>query len=93
MATAIAPDHEQKIIGIRPGEKIHEMMISDSDSYQTLDIGQYFAILPHDNSILREHYIKNYNGQQFKEGGVYDSGSNKDFLNIDQIKELISQLS
>lgn len=93
LATAIAPYHEQKIIGIRPGEKIHEMMISDSDSYQTLDIGQYFTILPHDNSMLREHYIKNYNGRQFEGGGVYDSGSNKDFLNIDQIKELISQLS
>jgi hypothetical protein len=43
--------------------------------------------------MLREHYIKNYNGRQFEGGGVYDSGSNKDFLNIDQIKELISQLS
>ena len=93
LATAIAPGLEQKIIGIRPGEKIHEMMISDSDSYQTLDIGKYFAILPYDNQILREHYIKNYNGQQFPEGGAYDSGSNKDFLSIDQIKELISQLS
>lgn len=93
LATAIAPGLEQKIIGIRPGEKIHEMMISDSDSYQTLDIGKYFAILPYDNQILREHYIKNYNGQQFLEGGAYDSGSNKDFLSIDQIKELISQLS
>ena len=93
LATAIAPGLEQKIIGIRPGEKIHEMMISDSDSYQALDIGKYFAILPYDNPILREHYMKNYNGQQFPEGDAYDSGSNKDFLSIDQIKELISQLS
>ena len=46
VATAIAPELEQKIVGIRPGEKLHEEMITSSDSYNTVDLGKYYAILP-----------------------------------------------
>ena len=46
VATAIAPELEQKVVGIRPGEKLHEEMITSSDSYNTVDLGKYYAILP-----------------------------------------------
>ena len=46
VATAIAPEMQQKIVGIRPGEKLHEEMITSSDSYNTIDLGIYYAILP-----------------------------------------------
>ena len=46
VAKAIGPEWEYPIIGIRPGEKIHEEMITSSDSFNTVDIGKYFAILP-----------------------------------------------
>ena len=46
VAKAIAPELEQRIVGIRPGEKLHEEMITSSDSYNTVDLGNYYAILP-----------------------------------------------
>ena len=57
MAKAIAPDCKIKIVGIRPGEKVHEEMISINDSLNTIDIGKYYVILPQDDSLLHEKQI------------------------------------
>ena len=46
VASAIAPNAKQKTVGIRPGEKIHEEMISETDSLYTIDIGKYYVITP-----------------------------------------------
>ena len=69
LAKAIGPSlHKQKIVGIRPGEKIHEVMISSADSYYTIDLGDYFVITSRDAQKLRDHYISNFSGKLFPEG-------------------------
>src|SRR6202000_770328 len=56
VATAIDPDATQQIVGIRPGEKIHEEMITASDSFNTVDMGSYYAILPTTSIYSAEEY-------------------------------------
>ena len=58
LANAIAPNCEKTIVGIRPGEKIHEEMITSSDAASTIDIGKYYAILPSDGTLLRKYNYK-----------------------------------
>jgi len=91
VATAIAPDAHQEVIGIRPGEKIHEEMITASDSFNTVDLGQYFAILPVGGTYSVEEYCERHNAIRVEPGFSYDSGSNPDFLTVEQIRELIEQ--
>ena len=59
VANAIGPDCEKPIVGIRPGEKIHEEMITSSDSFNTYDIGKYYVILPEDKKIKQNFEKKN----------------------------------
>ena len=55
VAEAIGPSCEKPVIGVRPGEKIHEEMITSSDSFSTIDLGAYYAILPSDGSVLEQY--------------------------------------
>ena len=89
VATAIAPEAEQKVIGIRPGEKIHEEMITASDSFNTVDMGDYYAILPLSTDYTIEDYCNERGGKPVEPGFAYDSGSNPEFLTVDQIRQLI----
>lgn len=89
VATAIAPECRQEIVGIRPGEKIHEEMITASDSFNTVDIGRYYAILPTSGSFDTSHYCAHFKGQLVEPGFAYDSGSNPSFLSVEQLRELI----
>ena len=89
IASAIAPSCEQEIVGIRPGEKLHEEMITSSDSQSTIDLGDYYAILPSDG---RVHAIYNKTNTSFSEvpdNFSYNSGTNPNFLSIEQIRTLI----
>ncbi len=89
VAEAIAPGCEKRIIGMRPGEKIHEEMITSSDSPSTIDLGKYYAILPSDGSV---HSLYKNAGRPFENvpaGFSYNSGTNSDFLSVDQLRELI----
>ena len=92
VATAIAPELEQKNIGIRPGEKLHEEMITSSDSYNTVDIGKYFAILPQKSpysSYTKEEYKIAFNGKDVPEGFSYNSGSNTEWESVDSLRNLV----
>jgi UDP-N-acetylglucosamine 4,6-dehydratase (inverting) len=91
LATAIDPQCEHKVVGIRPGEKIHEEMITASDSFNTVDIGAYFAILPTGGAYSMEKYCEDMGGQVVAPGFAYDSGSNPDFLGVEQLRTLIKQ--
>jgi UDP-N-acetylglucosamine 4,6-dehydratase (inverting) len=91
LATAIAPDCRQEIVGIRPGEKIFEEMITASDSLNTVDIGKYYAILPNNQAASREHYIKDCGAVPVAEGFSYNSADNPDFLSVAQLRELIEK--
>ena len=89
LAKAIGPNCEHKIIGIRPGEKIHEEMITSSDSFTTYDLGKYFVILPQNPTWGLNSYIKKFKAKKVKEGFNYNSGQNKDFLTVEQLRSLI----
>lgn len=91
VARAIDPECEQRIMGIRPGEKIHEEMITASDSFNTVDLGRYFAILPSSATASINAYCAATGGKPVQPGYAYDSGSNPDFLSVEQLRELISQ--
>lgn len=91
VATAVGPGCEQQIIGVRPGEKIHEEMITESDSFNTVDLGRYYAILPSAASMDPDKYAQDYNGNQVPAGFAYTSGTNPDFLGVDEIRSLIRQ--
>ena len=88
LAKAINPNAEIKIIGVRPGEKIHEEMISSSDSAFTFDLGKYYAVLQSSNDEKINYYSKE-GFKKVREGFSYNSGTNDQFLNVNEIKELI----
>lgn len=92
LAEAIAPECERRIVGIRPGEKVHEEMITASDSYMTADLGEYYAILPSAGNHSMESYLELRGGAAVEPGFAYNSGTNSDFLSINQLRELIEPL-
>ena len=89
VATAIGPDCEHKIVGIRPGEKIHEEMITASDSFTTYDLGSYYAILPQVPAWNLDDYLTNFKATGVEKGFNYNSGTNKEWLSVPQIRDLI----
>lgn len=91
VATAIGPECEQKVVGIRPGEKIHEEMITEADSYTTVDLGQYYAILPQVPIWSLEEYIKAFKATKVEPGFKYNSGTNEEWLSVEQIRTLIKE--
>lgn len=91
IAEAIAPKAEIKVIGIRPGEKIHEEMITSSDSYLTYDLGKYFVILPSTTKWDLQNFLAKNNATKVEEGFSYNSLNNTEWLNIDQLRLLIKE--
>ena len=91
LAKAIGPNCKINFVGIRPGEKLHEEMISSSDSVNTVDIGKYFLILPNNNSKIIDYYKKKFNVKKFKFNSSYNSKTNKDFLTVKELRKLIKQ--
>jgi UDP-N-acetylglucosamine 4,6-dehydratase len=89
LAEAIGPSCEQAITGIRPGEKIHEEMITVSDSFTTIDLGEYYAILPSDGRVQQRYQEADVSSTAVPVGFAYNSGSNPDFLTVEQLRELI----
>ncbi|MBR9814576.1 UDP-N-acetylglucosamine 4,6-dehydratase (inverting) [bacterium] len=91
VAKAIGPDCEQRIVGIRPGEKIHEEMITSSDSSNCVDLGDYFAVLPASDAKTRERYMSRDGVAAVPEGFCYNSGTNDSFLTVEELRTLISR--
>jgi UDP-N-acetylglucosamine 4,6-dehydratase len=91
VATAIGPDCKQEIVGIRPGEKVHEEMITSSDSFSTYDLGKYYAILPQVPNFKIDEYIKHFNATIVAQGFQYNSGENKEWLNVEDMRKLIKE--
>lgn len=89
VAKAIAPEIEHRVVGIRPGEKIHEEMITASDSYVTYDLGKYYAILPTVPVWNMDDFLKVFQAEKVPEGYSYNSENNGEFLSVDQLRELI----
>lgn len=91
VAEAIGPSCEKPVTGIRPGEKIHEEMITASDSFTTIDLGSYYAILPSDGHVQQRYKGAGINGIPVSVGFAYNSGSNPEFLSVEQLRALICE--
>jgi len=89
VAKAIGPDCKHEIIGIRPGEKVHEEMITSSDAFTTYDLGKYYVILPQVPSWNIDDYIKKFNAIKVADGFNYSSGENTEWVNAEQLRQLI----
>lgn len=91
VAKAIAPECKVDVIGIRPGEKIHEEMITESDSFSTYDLGKYYAILPQVPVFSITDYVKHFNAKKVAEGFKYNSGQNTEWVNAEELRKLIKE--
>jgi UDP-N-acetylglucosamine 4,6-dehydratase (inverting) len=91
VAKAIAPDTKVEIVGIRPGEKIHEEMITASDSFYTYDLGKYYTILPSVPNFQINDFITSFGAKKVPEGFNYDSGTNTEWETIESLRTLIKK--
>lgn len=91
VAVAIAPECKLDIIGIRPGEKIHEEMITSSDSYNTYDLGKYFTILPSVPNFDLEKFVTSFDAVKVPEGFNYNSGTNTEWETVNSLRTLIKE--
>ena len=89
VARAISPKAKLKYVGIRPGEKIHEEMINENDSHNTIKFDNYFAILQPNSD--KNKYLKHFNAENVPIGFNYNSGTNKDWLSEEEIIRLIRE--
>jgi UDP-N-acetylglucosamine 4,6-dehydratase/5-epimerase len=89
VATAIAPDCKQEIVGIRPGEKLHEEMITSSDSFFTYDLGKYYAILPQKPIFDLDKYKETFNAKAVPQGFSYNSNNNTEWETIESLRALV----
>ena len=92
LAKAISPNIKLKFIGKRPGEKIHEEMITPSDSGNTIDVGKFYLILPSNNINDLSNFKKRYKKIRFLNNFSYSSDNNKHFLKVNELKQIISKL-
>ncbi|WPY99708.1 UDP-N-acetylglucosamine 4,6-dehydratase (inverting) [Christiangramia sp. OXR-203] len=91
IAEAIGPNCEKPVVGIRPGEKIHEEMITDSDSYYTYDLGKYYTILPATHKWKLEEFIEKFDASKVAPGFQYNSGENDEWESVDNLRDLIKE--
>jgi len=91
LAEAIAPECEYKIVGIRPGEKVHEEMITQSDSYYTYDLGNFYTILPASHSWSLEDFMKQHKAVKVPKGFTYNSAENTEWDTVESLQTKIKQ--
>ncbi len=91
VAEAIGPNCDKPIVGIRPGEKVHEEMITASDSFYTYDLGKYYTILPATHQWNLEEFIKAFNAKKVELGFSYNSGGNNEWETIESLRDLIKE--
>nr|WP_321234149.1 UDP-N-acetylglucosamine 4,6-dehydratase (inverting) [uncultured Psychroserpens sp.] len=91
VADAIGPNCEHKVVGIRPGEKIHEEMITSSDAFFTYDLGKYYVILPQTPMWKKAEFISNFGAKLVPEGFAYNSGKNTEWESVESLRNLIKE--
>ncbi len=94
LATAMAPHLPHKVIGIRPGEKLHEVMCPEDDSHLTLEFADHYVIRPAIRFNVESDYTSNALGEQgvpVEQGFEYSSGTNPVFLSVEQIRTLLAE--
>ena len=91
VAEAIGSDCKKVVIGIRPGEKVHEEMISVSDSFYTYDLGKYYVIVPATNNWKIEEFIQKFNAVKVPYGFSYNSEKNIEWETVESLRTLIRE--
>ena len=91
IAEAIGPECQKLIVGVRPGEKIHEEMITESDSFYTYDLGKYYTILPSAPNWKLTEFLSTFEAQKVKPNFKYNSGENTEWETIDSLRSLIKE--
>jgi UDP-N-acetylglucosamine 4,6-dehydratase len=90
IAEAVSPGCVTPIVGIRPGEKLHEEMITDTDSLNTIDLGKFYAILPSVSFTCSEDdYLLHHKATKVPFGFRYNSGTNDEWETVDSLRDLI----
>lgn len=91
VAEAIGPDCKKEVVGIRPGEKLHEEMITPSDSFYTYDLGKYYAILPSNPRWSLEEFKEKFEAKKVPQGFRYNSEENTEWETIASLRSLIKE--
>ena len=91
VAKAVCPDCEVKEVGIRPGEKLHEEMITPADSLNTIEAEKYYITLPVMPKERKEKYLKYYNAKEVPDGFSYNSGENDQWITIEELRKQIKE--
>ena len=91
VAKAIGPDCEHKVVGIRPGEKVHEQMITPSDSFSTYDLGKYYVILPQSTNWDLNEFQTHFNASLVPQGFEYSSDKNEQWETVESLKQLFKE--
>ena len=91
VAQAIAPEAKTENVGIRPGEKLHEEMVTATDAISTVEFKKYFVILPSMPLWDVNEFMQAFNGRRCPDGFSYNSGTNTEWLSVEQIRTLICE--
>jgi len=91
LAKAIAPHCKHEVVGIRPGEKIHEEMIAPSDSFYTYDLGKYYTIIPAIPSWKVDDFVQAFDAKLVTQGFSYNSGNNTEWETVESLRKLIKE--
>jgi UDP-N-acetylglucosamine 4,6-dehydratase len=89
VAEAVGPECEKPVVGIRPGEKIHEEMITESDSFYTWDLGKYYTILPSTHKWKIEEFASHFTAVKVADRFKYNSGENTEWESVEKLRDLI----
>jgi UDP-N-acetylglucosamine 4,6-dehydratase (inverting) len=91
LAEAMAPGAKHEIVGVRPGEKLHEEMITPTDAYSTVELEKHFVIVPSTATWSTEAFSAHHSAKPCPPGFHYHSGTNPHFLTVPQIRELLKK--
>ncbi|MEJ7645264.1 MAG: UDP-N-acetylglucosamine 4,6-dehydratase (inverting) [Chryseolinea sp.] len=91
VAEAVGPECKRVVIGMRPGEKIHEEMITTSDSFYTYDLGRYYAVIPSSPRWKIEEFAKHFNAIKVPYGFHYSSGDNTEWVGVNDLRRMIKE--
>ncbi|MGZ5280094.1 MAG: UDP-N-acetylglucosamine 4,6-dehydratase (inverting) [Pseudobdellovibrionaceae bacterium] len=91
IAKAVAPACKTEVVGVRPGEKIHEEMITETDSLNTYDCGKYYVITPTVPTWNEKDWAQTFNAKKVEQGFKYNSGTNTEWLTVEEIRSQIKQ--
>lgn len=91
VADAVAPEADKKIIGIRPGEKLHEEMITETDALSTIEFEDYYVITPSTPVWDPNELMSKLGGKKVAQNFRYNSGENTDWISVDQLKTQVGK--